>query len=110
MKVSVTSVAGGPANGATSLTTAIERELVSRGVVVSDSVTVGSCRVEAVVELGPARNGQHSVHIEWTLTDPSGKKLGKVEQYNEVPEGSLDGAWGALARQAAQGIVRLIPR
>jgi len=71
-------------------------------------------RVEGTVALGPAKDGKQSIHIEWTVRDPSGKKLGTVSQRNEIPEGSLDGAWGKTAEQAAgaaaQGIVRLLPQ
>ena len=45
------------------------------------------------------------------MADPSGKELGTVAQYNEVPEGLIDvGVWEILAQQAAPGIVMLIPR
>jgi len=110
VKVSVTWVAGAPGDGATALTSAIEQELVSRGVELCGRVTVGAYRVQGLVLLGLARNGQQSLHVEWTLADSSGKKLGNVEQYNEVPEGPLDGVWGIVARHAARGIVVLIPR
>jgi len=110
VKVSVVWVAGAPGDGATALTTAIEQELVSRGVELSGRDTVGAYRVQALVLLGQARNGKQSLHVEWTLADPSGKKLGNVEQYNDVPEGPLDGVWGIVARHAAPGIVTLISR
>jgi hypothetical protein len=110
VKLSVTSVVGAPGDDAAALTTAIERELVSRGVELSGRVTVGAFRVQALVHLGQARNGQQSLFVEWTLADPSGKKLGNVEQYDEVPEGPLAGVWGIVARHAARGIVMLIPR
>jgi hypothetical protein len=110
VKVS-TWVAGAPGDGAKSLTTAIEQELVNRGVELSGRDTVWAHRVQALVLLGRARNGQQSLHVEWTLADPFGKKLGNVEQYNEVPEGPLDGIiWGVVAWHAAPGIVMLIPR
>jgi hypothetical protein len=50
------------------------------------------------------------LHIEWTVTDPSGKKLGNIEQYDEAPEGLLNRASGIVAQKAARGIVMLIPR
>jgi hypothetical protein len=47
------------------------------------------------------------------VKDPHGKKLGTVSQKNDIPEGSLDGAWGRVADQAAnaavQGILKLLP-
>jgi hypothetical protein len=108
----VPSVSGAPGDGAKSLTAAIQQELASRGVTVSDTAN-GAFRVQGAVALGPAKDGKQSINIEWTVRDPSGKKLGTVSQKNEIPEGSLDGAWGKTAEQAAgaaaQGIVRLLP-
>ena len=110
MQVSVvTSIAGAPGDGAQSLSIAIRRQLVSRGVAITGAVN-GAYRVQAVVALGQARNGQQPIHIEWTVTDPVGKNLGNVEQFNEVPEELLDGAWGTLARKAARGIAMLMPQ
>ena len=75
--------------------------------------TASAYRVEGAVALGPAKDGKQSIHIEWTVRDPSGKKLGTVSQRNEIPAGSLDGAWGKAAENAAwaavQGIIRLLP-
>jgi hypothetical protein len=105
-----TSIAGAPGDGAKSLASAIEHELVSRGVARSGKVVIGAYRVQAVVTLGQASNGRQSVHVEWTVTNPAGKKLGNVEQFNEVPEGLLDGAWRTLAQQAAGGIFMLLPQ
>jgi hypothetical protein len=109
----IASVTGAPGDGVTSLTTAIQQELSSKGVGVAERAS-GAYRVEGAVALGPAKDGKQSIHIEWTVRDPSGKKLGTVSQRNEIPEGSLDGAWGKTAEQAAgaaaQGIVRLLPQ
>jgi hypothetical protein len=108
----VPAVTGAPGDGSTSLTAAIQQELSSKGVALSENAT-GSYRVQGAVTLGPVKDGKQSIHIEWTVRDPAGKKLGTVSQKNEIPEGSLDGAWGKTAEQAAgaaaQGIVRLLP-
>jgi hypothetical protein len=65
------------------------------------------------VTLGEARDGKQPIQIEWVVKDPQGKRLGTVSQKNDIPEGSLDGAWGKTADQAAgaavQGIVKLLP-
>ena len=37
------------------------------------------------------------------MSDPHGKKLGTVSQKNEIPEGSLDGAWGKTADAGRRG-------
>jgi len=108
----VPTVSGAPGDGAASLTTAIQQELASKGVTVADNAN-GAYRVQGTVAMGPVKDGKQSIHIEWTVRDPAGKKLGTVSQKNEIPEGSLDGAWGKTAEQAAgaaaQGIVRLLP-
>ena len=100
--VVVITVTGATGDGNTSLKDALIEELP------------GAYRVEGAVALGPAKDGKQSIHIEWTVRDPSGKKLGTVSQRNEIPEGSLDGAWGKTAEQAAgaaaQGIIRLLPQ
>jgi hypothetical protein len=69
--------------------------------------------VEGAVLLGATREGKQPIQIEWVVKDPNGKKLGTVSQKNDIPQGSLDGAWGKVADQAAsaavQGILKLLP-
>jgi hypothetical protein len=109
----VPSVTGAPGDGATSLTAAIQRELQAKGINLADQPTKTSYRVEGAVLLGEARGGKQPIQIEWVVRSPSGKKLGTVSQKNDIPEGSLDGAWGSVADQAAgaavKGILKLLP-
>lgn len=106
-------VTGAPGDGSSSLTAAIQRELSSKGVSVTDKATPAAYRVEGSVSVGAAKDGKQPINIEWLVKDPKGKKLGTVSQKNEIPEGSLNGAWDQTADQAAsaaaQGIVKLIP-
>jgi hypothetical protein len=106
-------VAGAPGDGSKSLTAAIQRELQGKGVTVADRPSASAYRVEGAVTLGEARDGKQPIQIEWVVKDPQGKRLGTVSQKNDIPEGSLDGAWGKTADQAAgaavQGIVKLLP-
>ena len=110
----VPSVTGAPGDGSASLTAAIQRELTNKGVSVADKPTTVAYRVEGTVTVGESKQGKQSIHIEWLVRDPQGKKLGTVSQRNEIPEGSLDGEWGPTATQAAgaaaQGIVKLLPQ
>ena len=50
----------------------------------------------------------------WTVRHKDGDELGKLEQNNTVPAGSLDGAWGSTARivadNAAGGMTELLSR
>ena len=114
MTAIVPSVTGAPGDGSASLTAAIQRELTNKGVSVADKPTTVAYRVEGTVTVGESKQGKQSIHIEWLVRDPQGKKLGTVSQRNEIPEGSLDGEWGPTATQAAgaaaQGIVKLLPQ
>lgn len=110
----VPAVTGAPGDGSKSLAAAIQRELSGKGVTVSERAAPGTYRVEGTVVMGKAEGGKQPISIEWLVRDPQGKKLGTVSQKNEIAEGSLDGAWGKVADQAAgaavQGIVKLLPQ
>lgn len=109
----VPTVTGAPGDGSTALTSAIQRELTKSGVQLADAGASGSYKVEGKVVVGEGKDGKQPVQIDWLVRDPKGKKLGTVSQKNDVPQGSLDGAWGKTADMAAsaaaQGILRLLP-
>jgi len=110
----VPSIAGAPGDGGKSLRSAIQRELQRSGVKLAAASSAQTYTVQGRVKLGPGKNGKQPITIDWDVKDPSGKKLGTVSQKNEVPQGSLDGAWGktadAAAAAAAQGILKLLPK
>jgi hypothetical protein len=109
----VPSVTGAPGDGSVSLTGALQRELSRNGVALTDKPQGQTYRVEGKVVVGEGKEGKQPIQIVWNVKDPSGKKLGTVSQKNEIPQGSLDGAWGktadAAAAAAAQGILKLLP-
>lgn len=109
----VPSVVGAPGDGSVALTSAIQRELTRSGVSLTETASAQTYRVEGKVIVGQGANGKQPIQIDWDVKDPQGKKLGTVSQKNEIPQGSLDGAWGktadAAASAAAQGILKLLP-
>lgn len=109
----VPSVVGAPGDGSVALTSAIQRELTRSGVALTETPSAQTYKVEGKVVVGPGENGKQPIQIDWDVKDPKGKKLGTVSQKNEIPQGSLDGAWGktadAAASAAAQGIIKLLP-
>lgn len=109
----VPSVTGAPGDGGVALTGALQRELARSGVAMAQSPS-GAYKVEGKVTVGAAKDGKQPITIDWHVKDPAGKKLGTVSQKNEIPQGSLDGAWGktadAAAAAAAQGILKLLPQ
>lgn len=109
----VPAVTGAPGDGGTTLTAAIQRELQGKGIALANQTSSAAYRVEGIVTMGQPREGKQAIQIEWVVKDPQGKRLGTVSQKNDIPEGSLDGAWGRTAEQAAgaavQGIAKLLP-
>jgi hypothetical protein len=110
---SVPNVTGAPGDGGIALTGAIQRELSKNGISLT-SAAGENYKVEGKVTVGVVRDGKQPITIDWHVKDPKGKQLGTVSQKNEVPQGSLDGAWGktadAAAAAAAQGIIKLLPK
>ncbi|MFN3744086.1 MAG: hypothetical protein ACK4TL_05215 [Hyphomicrobiaceae bacterium] len=109
----VPTVTGAPGDGNTALSSALQRELSRQGVAMANRPGA-SYRIEGKVVVGPGQAGKQSIQIDWLVRDPQGRSLGTVSQKNEIPEGSLDGAWGntadAAAGAAAQGILKLLPQ
>lgn len=107
-------ITGAPGDGGASLASAIQRELTRNGVSLTSTPAPTAYKVEGKVAMGQAKDGKQPIQIDWNVIDPAGKKLGTVSQKNEVPQGSLDGAWGktadAAAAAAAQGILKLLPQ
>lgn len=109
----VPQVTGAPGDGNATLSAALQRELSRQGVALVDNPG-SSYRVEGKVVMGQTADGKQPIQIDWRVKDPQGKALGTVSQKNEIPPGSLDGAWGkvadAAAAAAAQGILKLLPQ
>jgi hypothetical protein len=105
-------VTGAPGDGNSALASALQSELTRQGIAITNRPA--SYKVEGKVTLGAAKDGKQAITIDWRVKDPSGKSLGTVSQKNEIPQGSLDGAWGktadAAASAAAQGIIKLLPQ
>jgi hypothetical protein len=110
----VPGVTGAPGDGSSTLRSALQKELARSGVALADTPSPSTYTVEGKVAMGASKDGKQSITIDWNVTDPEGKKLGTVSQKNDVPQGSLDGAWGktadAAAAAAAQGILKLLPQ
>jgi Mrp family chromosome partitioning ATPase len=109
----VPAVTGAPGDGSTALSSALQRELSRQGVTLANRPGA-SYRIEGKVALGAPSDGKQTIQIDWLVRDPQGRSLGTVSQKNDIPEGSLDNAWGstadAAAGAAAQGILKLLPQ
>lgn len=108
----IPSVTGAPGDGSVSLANAIRKELERKGVRMASVPTPGAYRVQGRVKLGAKSGDTQPISIDWEVKDASGNSVGTVSQKNDIPAGSLDGAWGqtadAAAAAAAHGIAELI--
>jgi hypothetical protein len=108
-------VTGAPGDGERSLGRAIADALGKAGVALkSGPGEKENYALAGKVELGPAQGGKQNIKITWSLSRPDGSEIGRVNQENKVPAGSLDGAWGEtayfVAIAATSGIVELLKR
>ena len=95
-------VTGAPGDGKTALSDAMKKALGRQGVKLSSAGGAGTYKIQGQVELGAVSNGQQPITIRWVVIDPAGKQMEKtVVQNNKISAGSLDGAWGEVAEQAA---------
>ncbi|MEO1544613.1 MAG: hypothetical protein AAFR75_11425, partial [Pseudomonadota bacterium] len=108
----VPSVRGAPGDGSVALSNALRKELQNKGVRMASVAGPTAYRVEGQVKLGPKAAGKQTIAIDWHVKQPNGTSVGTVSQKNEIPAGSLDGAWGqtanAAAAAAAHGIAELL--
>jgi hypothetical protein len=110
----VAPVAGAPGDGQTSLTAALKKQLSSGGVKLANAPSRSVYTVKGTVTMADLAGGKQSIHIDWLVLAPGGKRLGTVSQQNTIPKGSLNGPWGAIADaaavKAASDIIKLLPR
>jgi hypothetical protein len=110
----VTPVAGAPGDGQTSLTAAMKKRLFAGGVKLASAPSRNVYTVKGMVTMADVAGGKQSIHIDWLVLAPGGRRLGTVTQQNTIPKGSLNGPWGAIADaaavKAAPDIIKLLPR
>ena len=62
--------------------------------------------------MAPPDGKNQKVKVSWALIRPDGSEVGRVNQENAVPAGSLDTFWGdiayAVTAAAAPGVRQLI--
>jgi hypothetical protein len=73
------------------------------GVAVGEDGTA-DYRLVGDVALGPADGATQRLALVWRVLDAAGEEVGRLDQANDIPAGSLDGAWGEIAFLIADGI------
>ena len=109
--VYVAPVRGAPGDGNEALTNAMRRTLKAANLAISPDPPSIEINVRGDVST-VAGDAFEEVTIRWRVVDASGAELGVVSQSNQVPAGSLDGAWGpiamAVAQGGAEGVIRIL--
>ena len=108
-------VTGAPGDGGSTLSRAMSFALNRAHVALADtSGAKESFILIGKVELSPPASGQQQVKVSWILRGRDGGEIGRIDQQNAVPAGSLDGSWGdiafAVANAAAPGVAALIKK
>jgi hypothetical protein len=110
--VAVVPVKGSPGSGNAELTAAMREVLAKAGWPVLAAPRADALTIAGKVDVSEPEAGSQRVALRWTVTTPDGRPLGKVDQANGVPAGSLDAGWGdsavPVAEAAATGIFDLI--
>ena len=110
--VAVLGVEGASPQANLELTAAMRKVLKDAGWPVLSGSRKDAISIKGHVVLDPAQGPNQAVHLSWQVASPKGKVLGTVDQNNQVPAHSLDGAWGETAgfaaQAAAEGLFKLI--
>ncbi|HFB2048642.1 MAG: hypothetical protein HRT83_04875 [Hyphomicrobiaceae bacterium] len=113
LAIHVSQVKGAPGDGSTSLSKALQRQLLRSGLTLVESPAKAAHTIQGNVKVGVVQSGRQPIKIDWVVKNSVGKKLGTVSQKNRIPAGSLDNQWGATAdaaaSAAAKGIIQLLP-
>lgn len=116
-RVMVLAARGAPGDGDQSLPLAMKTELRRRGIALvqdpAEADAVIDCAVTVAPAAQPGGGSGERVSLTWVVRSPSGAELGRAEQSNVVPEGSLT-RWGeaarAVAAAAAPGLIAVVTR
>ncbi len=113
-EVAVLGVSGAPGDGNEALLRQMRLQLPQVGLLLTSDPASADFTIEGHVTEAPATAGNTRVEISWQMRDKAGHDLGRIIQMNDVPTGSLDGAWGdvalVIAQQAALGFKEVVNR
>ncbi len=107
-------VTGAPGDGNAALKRSMAVALGGGGLKIARNPDEAVFTVTANVDVGVPEKGAQAVKILWLVKDVDGQEVGRAEQANAVPAGSLDGRWGRtaafVAAAAMDGIITVINR
>ncbi|HXM85095.1 MAG TPA: hypothetical protein VN899_04775, partial [Stellaceae bacterium] len=113
--IALRDVNGAPGDGDSSLARAMGEALKRVNIVLAGKGGgPADYTLSGMVEVSPPDGNSQKVKVSWALIRPDGSEVGRVNQENAVPAGSLDRFWGdtayAVTNAAAPGVRQLIER
>ena len=113
-QVFLAGITGAPGDGGRTLPRALAAVIEARDLAAAGDRAGAIAIVEGTMSVKPSGPGKEKAEIRWRVTRPNGEEVGVVTQANDIPAGSLKGAWGEIAGHvalgAADGIVDLVQR
>ncbi len=103
--LAVNPVTGAPGDGNRALLRAMMAALRAAGAPVTEDASAAQLALTGTVRVDPADGDRQRVRIVWTVATADGEELGTASQDSDVPAGSLDGPWGAVADDVAAAAV-----
>lgn len=114
VKVMVEPVTGAPSDGNKQLWSGMRRALGSSKIVIVDGGGQDTFSVAGTVSLTPIDEQRGQLVVKWLLKDPTGRKVGDIEQANPVPLAATKGSWAGfgdiVATAASEGILELLDK
>lgn len=98
-------VTGAPGDGNLALRTAMLQSLRAADAMVTDNPTQASYVLQGSVQIAAPFAGRQHARIIWLVTTIMGEEVGTAVQENDVPQGSLNGKWGAVAQAVTDGAI-----
>jgi len=102
--VALLGVEGAPGDGNGALARAMRELLVAAKVPLQENPDLADIRLQGLVDLKPSGRNIERIHIAWVLQGRDGAELGRLEQDNAIPAGSLNGRWGGTAFDAVLAV------
>jgi hypothetical protein len=117
IRLAIGGVKGAPGDGDTSLAGSVTAVLKRHDIdIIDDPKAADVVKLGAEVTMSPAPGDPSKQHVKiiWSLRRADGSQVGTVAQENDVPKGTLNGAWGDVAYTVAvaaeSGILELVSR
>jgi hypothetical protein len=100
-RLAIVGIEGAPGDGNKSLAKGLEQALRQMGFKLSP-IAEAELLIAAKITMSEGKKGDEHIKIDWYVSRPDEYEIGKITQENDIPKGSLNGKWGAIAGDIAE--------